>query len=379
MKNSTNKCKHHIVRNVMVGALLSASATTIFAGDTIKIAIVGPATGQLAQFGEMQSVGAKMAIEQLNKSGQFAGKTLVAVPYDDACDPKQAVAVANKVVNDGIKFVVGHVCSSSTQPASDIYEDEGVLMITAASTNPEITNRGYKLLFRTIGLDNAQAPIASKYILEHIKPKSIAIIHDKQQYGEGIASEVKRNLELQGQSVAMFEGINAGDKDYSAIISKIKRQNIDLVYFGGYHPELGLILRQSRERGVNAKFMSTEAAGNKELTAIAGSAAEGLSVTLPKAFDEDPANQSLVQAFKDAKADPSGIFVLPAYAAVQVLAKSISDAASTDVEKVAATIRGESFNTPIGTLQFDEKGDLKNFSFVVYDWHADGTKTLATQ
>jgi len=152
-----------------------------------------------------------------------------------------------------------------------------------------------------------------------------------------------------------------------------------LVYFGGYHPELGLILRQSRERGVNAKFMSTEAAGNKELTAIAGSAAEGLSVTLPKAFDEDPANQSLVQAFKDAKADPSGIFVLPAYAAVQVLAKSISDAASTDVEKVAATIRGESFNTPIGTLQFDEKGDLKNFSFVVYDWHADGTKTLATQ
>lgn len=379
MKNSTSKYKSHVLRSAVVAALLSVAASATFADESIKIAIVGPATGQLAQFGEMQSVGAKMAIEQINKSGLLSGKTLVGVPYDDACDPKQAVAVANKVVNDGIKFVVGHICSSSTQPASDIYEDEGVLMITAASTNPDITNRGYKLLFRTIGLDNTQAPIAAKYIVEHIKPKSIAIIHDKQQYGEGIASEVKRNLEQQGQSVDMFEGINAGDKDYSAIISKIKRQNIDLVYFGGYHPELGLILRQARERGLNAQFMSTEGSGNKELSATAGKATEGLLLTLPKAFDEDPQNQPLVQAFKDAKADPSGIFVLPAYSAVQVLADAIKDAGSTDVEKVAETIRSESFKTPIGTLQFDSKGDLKDFAFVVYNWHADGTRTLAKQ
>jgi branched-chain amino acid transport system substrate-binding protein len=377
MKNSTHKIKSNVLRSAIIAALFSAATSASYADEAIKIAIVGPSTGQLAQYGEMQSVGANMAIQQLNKSGELAGKTLVGVPYDDACDPKQAVAVANKVVNDGIKFVVGHVCSSSTQPASDIYEDEGILMITAASTNPEITNRGYKLLFRTIGLDNTQAPVAAQYIVDHVKPKSIAIIHDKQQYGEGIATEVKRNLEKQGQTVAMFEGINAGDKDYSAIISKLKRQNIDFVYFGGYHPELGLILRQSREKGFNAQFMSTEGVGNKELTAIAGKAAEGLLVTLPKAFDEDPRNQPLVQAFKDAKADPSGIFVLPAYAAVEVLAKSIKDSGSTDVQKVAETIRAESFDTPIGTLQFNEKGDLKNFGFVVYDWHSDGTKTLA--
>src|SRR5690606_20158653 len=139
--------------------------------DNIKIALAGPVTGAVAQYGEMQFIGAKMAIEQINKAGGVNGAQLEGVVYDDACDPKQAVAVANKIVNDGVKFVVGHLCSSSTQPASDIYEDEGVIMITPAATSPEITARGYKLIFRTIGLDSAQGPAAGNYIADHVKPK----------------------------------------------------------------------------------------------------------------------------------------------------------------------------------------------------------------
>lgn len=365
------------IRQALAIAVLGGTAGLAIASDTIKIALVGPVSGQVAQYGDMQFAGAKMAIEQINKAGGVRGKKLEGVVYDDACDPKQAVAVANKVVNDGIKFVVGHVCSSSTQPASDIYEDERVLMITAASTNPDITKRGHKLIFRTIGLDSMQAPVAANYIAEKAKAKSVAVLHDKQQYGEGIATAVKRALESKGVKIAMFEGINAGDKDYATIIEKLKQAGVDLVYYGGYHPELGLLLRQSAEKGLTVRFMGTEGAGNKGLSAIAGRATEGLVVTLPKAFDEDPKNQSLVAAFKAKNQDPSGVFVLPAYAAVQVIAEGIKRAGSEDPEKVAKELHTGSYDTAIGSLTFNKNGDLKDFSFVPYNWHQDGTKTLA--
>ena len=372
--STMNKATKHVSK-LFAAMALAGMASYSVAADTIKIAMAGPVTGAVAQYGDMQFIGAKMAIEQINKAGGVNGAQLEGVVYDDACDPKQAVAVANKIVNDGVQFVVGHLCSSSTQPASDIYEDEGILMITAASTSPEITARGYQLVFRTIGLDSLQGPTAGKYIAEQVKPKNIAVVHDKQQYGEGIATAVKQTVEAAGYKVALFEGVTAGDKDFSALIAKLKRQNVDFVYYGGYHPELGLILRQAKEQGLDAKFMGPEGVGNADISAIAGEASEGMLVTLPKAFDEDPKNAHLVEAFKAKKEDPSGPFVFPAYAAVQVIAEGIQKAGSTDTGKVAEAIRSTSFDTPTGTLAFDEKGDLKDFSFVVYQWHANGTKT----
>ena len=371
-----NKATKQISKLFAAMAMAGVASYSV-AADTIKIALAGPVTGAVAQYGEMQFIGAKMAIEQINKAGGVNGAMLEGVVYDDACDPKQAVAVANKIVNDEIKYVVGHLCSSSTQPASDIYEDEGIIMITPASTSPEITNRGYKLIFRTIGLDSLQGPTAGNFIADHVKPKNIAVIHDKQQYGEGIATAVKQTVESKGYKVAMFEGINAGDKDFSAMIAKLKQANIDFVYYGGYHPELGLLLRQSAEKGLKAKFMGPEGVGNKELSAIAGPASEGLLVTLPKSFDQDPKNQALVEAFKAKKEDPSGPFVFPAYAAVKVIADGIKIAGSTDTTKVAAALRANNFDTPTGSLSFDDKGDLKDFSFEVYDWHQDASKTEA--
>ena len=363
---------------ITAAALIGASGYSL-AADTIKIALAGPVTGPVAQYGDMQFIGAKMAIEQINKAGGVNGSQLEGVVFDDACDPKQAVAVANRIVNDGISYVVGHLCSSSTQPASDIYEDEGILMVTAASTSPEITERGYQLVFRTIGLDSLQGPTAGKYIVEQVKPKKVAVIHDKQQYGEGIATAVRDVLTEAGIEVPLFEGITAGDKDFSALIAKLRQAGVDFVYYGGYHPELGLILRQSSEQGLDVRFMGPEGVGNTDISAIAGEASEGLLVTLPKAFDEDPKNADLVEAFKAKNEDPSGPFVFPAYAAVQVIADGIKVAKSTDTEAVAAALRAESFDTPTGTLAFDEKGDLKDFNFVVYEWHSDASKTALTE
>jgi branched-chain amino acid transport system substrate-binding protein len=356
--------------------ILAGLACHSLAADSIKIGIAGPKTGPVAQYGDMQFSGARMAIEQINAKGGVDGKPLVAVEYDDACDPKQAVAVANKVVNDGVKFVVGHLCSSSTQPASDIYEDEGIIMITPAATSPELTARGYKMIFRTIGLDNAQGPAAARYIAS-LKPANVAVLHDKQQYGEGIASSVKEILGKEGVKVAMFEGINVGERDYSSILAKLKQANVDFVYFGGYHPEMGLLLRQAREKGLTARFMGPEGVGNDSISQIAKDASEGMLVTLPKAFDQDPANKALVEAFEAKKESSSGAFVLPTYSAVQVLADAIASTHSEDPEKVAEAIHAGTFKTPTGDLSFDEKGDLKDFKFVVYEWHYGKPKTAA--
>lgn len=363
---------------ITVITLASLSGLSL-AADSIKIALAGPVTGAVAQYGDMQFTGANMAIRRINAAGGVNGQLLEGVVFDDACDPKQAVAVANRIVNANIQFVVGHLCSSSTQPATDIYEDEGILMITPAATSPDLTSRGYQLIFRTIGLDSLQGPTAGKFIIEQIKPQKVAVIHDKQQYGEGIATAVRDVLVEAGVNVAIFDGISAGDKDFSALVARLRKADIDFVYYGGYHPELGLILRQAREHGLSAKFMGPEGVGNKDISAIAGNASEGLLVTLPRAFDEIPANAELVKAFKERKQDPRGPFVFPAYAAVQVIADGIRLAGSTDPEAVAKALRSNSFDTPTGQLSFDEKGDLQDFNFIVYQWHKDGTKTALSK
>lgn len=361
---------------LLLGATLIAGSASALAED-IKIAIAGPVTGDVAQYGDMQVIGAQMAVEQINKAGGISGAKLTAEVFDDACDPKQAVAVANKIVNDGYRYVVGHLCSSSSQPASDVYEDEEVLMITPASTSPDITQRGLNMVFRTIGLDSHQGPTAGRYIARSVKPKAVAIIHDKQQYGEGIATAVKSTLESEGVNVVMFEGISKGDKDFSALIAKMQKAGVDFVYYGGYHPELGLILRQSADKGLDARFMGPEGVGNADISAIAGEASEGLLVTLPPAFDQRPENQALVEAFKAKEQDASGAFVMTSYAAVQVIADAIKGSGSREPAALQEYLRENTFKTPMGEIGFDNRGDLKAFDFEIYTWHADGTKTTA--
>lgn len=210
-------------KTIIAGMIALAISHTAMADD-IKVAVVGAMSGPIAQWGDMEFNGARQAIKDINAKGGIKGDKLVGAEYDDACDPKQAVAVANKIVNDGIKYVIGHLCSSSTQPASDIYEDEGILMISPGATNPELTQRGYQHIMRTAGLDSSQGPTAAKYILETVKPQRIAIIHDKQQYGEGLARSVQDGLKAANANVVFFDGITAGEKDFSALIARLKKK-----------------------------------------------------------------------------------------------------------------------------------------------------------
>lgn len=362
-------------RALLAGCVALAMSHAALAKD-IKVAIVGAMSGPVAQYGDMQFAGATQAIEDINAKGGINGDKLVAVKYDDACDPKQAVAVANKVINDGIRYVIGHLCSSSTQPASDIYEDEGVLMITPAATAPDLTSRGYQLIMRTTGLDSDQGPTAAKYVLSEIKPQRIAIVHDKQQYGEGLARSVQDSLKKAGANIVMFEGITAGDKDFSTLVARLKKDTVDFVYFGGYYPEMGQIVRQARAAGLKTQFMGPEGVGNASLSNIAGAASEGMLVTLPKRYDQVPTNKPVVDALKAKKLDPTGPFVWTTYAALQSLATGMERSKSAEPEDIVKNLKeGAAVPTVMGNLSWDEKGDLKGFEFGVFKWHADGTST----
>ena len=364
----------------VIAALGVVAGLTFAAGahaQTIKIGVVGPTTGAVTQYGDMVREGVDTAIERINAAGGVNGKKLEAVVIDDGCEPKQGPVAANRVVNSKIGFVVGHVCSGATIAAADIYNNEGVVMVTPSATAPAVTDgKNYEFIFRTIGRDDQQGPAAAQFILEKLKPKKAAVLHDKQSYGQGIATAVKNDLEKGGVPVAIFEGVNAGDSDYSAVITKLKAQGVDFVYYGGYHPEMGLLLRQAAEQGVKAKWMGPEGTGNPDINAIAGDAVEGMLLTLPADFTQNAANADIVKAFEAKKRNASGAFQMTAYAATQVIADGIKGAGSDDPTKVAKYLHANSFDTPIGKVSWNKQGDLTNFKFDVFTWHKDGSKTV---
>lgn len=361
--------------SLATGFALAAGAAS---ADTIKIGVAGPTTGPVTQYGQMVREGVDTAIERINAAGGVDGKQLEAVTFDDGCEPKQGPMVANRVVNQKVGFVVGHVCSGATIAAADIYDNEGVIMVTPSATSPALTDgKNYQFILRTIGRDDQQGPAAAKYIIDSLKPKKVAVLHDKQSYGQGIATSVRDTLQKGNIDVAMFEGINAGDTDYSAVITKLRSAGVDFVYYGGYHPELGLLMRQAREQGLKSVFMGPEGAGNPDINAIAGDAAEGMLLTLPADFSQNPANAPIVKAFNDKKRNAAGAFQLTAYAATQVIAEGIQGAKSTDPETVLKFMRANTFDTPIGKVSWNKQGDLNAFEFQVFTWHKDGSKTPA--
>lgn len=360
-----------------LGLATGMMATTAAYADTIKFAIAGPFTGALTQYGDMVKQGVDTAVEQINADGGVLGKQIEIVQMDDACEPKQGPVVANRVINEGINYVIGHVCSGATIAATEIYDDEGVVMISPSATAPAVTEgKGYETIFRTIGRDDQQGPAAAKVIIEQIKPKKVAVLHDKQSYGQGIASSVKDELEKANVEVVLFEGINAGDSDYSAVITKLKGTGADFVYYGGYHPEMGLLLRQGAEQSLGIPFMGPEGAGNPDINAIAGEAVEGMLVTMPADFTTDKANANLVKAFEDKGRDAGGAFQMTAYSATQALVAALKGTGEDDPIAVAEYLHNNEVATPIGVISWTEQGDLNEFKFDVFEWHADGSKTV---
>jgi branched-chain amino acid transport system substrate-binding protein len=356
---------------IMAGVALSfaAALNASTAMADVTIATVGPITGSLAALGEQYKRGAEMAVADINAAGGINGEKLVLEIGDDACDPKQAVATANQMASKGVKFVAGHLCSGSSIPASKVYEEEGILQISPASTNPDFTDKGGWNVARVCGRDDAQGAVAAAFIAKTFAGKKVAVIDDKSAYGKGLADVTRNQLKAANFEVALSESYNPGEKDYTALVSKMKDAGVEAIYIGGYHPEEGIIARQMAEQGLKAQIISGDSMNNIEFWTIAGNAGEGLIFTFAPEPRNIPEAKALVEKFKAAGYDPEG-YTLYTYAAIQEYAAAATATKGFDNKKIAEWLRaGNPVNTVLGTIVMDAKGDIKDPKYVWYRFH----------
>ena len=358
-----------------------AMAGAAQAQDTIKMGMIGPITGPNAAFGAQLKNGVEQAVADINAAGGIMGKKITLSFSDDVSDPKQGVSVANKLSAEGVKYVIGPFNSGVTMPASEVYQENGILEITPSATNPKITERGMWNIFRTCGRDDQQGTVAGQYIVNKFKGKKVAIVHDKTTYGQGLADETKKAMAKGGMKEVLYEGVNIGEKDFSALVSKIKASGADLVYWGGLHTEGGLLVRQMRDQGVKTVLMGGDGITTDEFAAVGGPGVEGTLMTYGPDARKNPSAKAAVEKFRAKKFEPEA-YTLYSYAALEVLKQAAEAAKTLDPKKVAAQIKsGQKFKTVIGELSYDKKGDITRLDYVMYVWKkgADGKITYVEE
>ncbi len=369
--------KHWLTGLVLAAGLAYAGA----ASAQIKIGVAGPITGPNASFGAQLTQGVAQAAADFNKAGGINGQQITVEQGDDVSDPKQGVSVANKFVGDGVKMLVGHFNSGVTIPASEVYQDNGVLMITPSATNPKITERGLWNVFRTCGRDDQQGKLWAELALGKLKDKKIAIVHDKTTYGQGLADAAKGFMNAGGKKEVLYEGVNAGEKDYSAIVSKIKASGAEYLMWGGLHTEGGLIIRQMRDQGMNTIMISGDGITDNEFASIGGPGVEGTLMSFGPEPRNNPAAKEIVAEFKAKGFEPEG-YTLYSYAAMQIMKEAAEATKSLDPKKLAEYMHsGKPFKTVIGDISYDKKGDRTNVDYVWYVWEKgpDGKITFKQQ
>jgi branched-chain amino acid transport system substrate-binding protein len=335
------------VKSLLLLAVAAAAIGLTPARAEVAIAMAGPMTGAYAC--------------------GLLGQPVRVIIGDDACDAAQAVAVANKLAYDGAVFVAGHYCSHTSIAAARIYEQNGILMISPASTNPKLTDEGGENVFRVAGRDDLQGEIAGDYLADQWGGRAIAILHDGTTYGKGLADEAKKQLNARGTTEALYEAFTPGQADYSSLISRMQAADIEVFYIGGYSAEAALIVRQARTRGYQAQLVSGDGIVTEDFWLIAGSAGEGTLMTFFPDARGNPEAASAVDAFRARGYEPEG-YTLHAYAAVQVWAQAVEKAGTLELDAVIEALRGGRFDTVLGALDFDQKGDVTTPSFVWYVW-----------
>jgi len=344
---------------------LSVALADIAAAQ-VRLGVGGPMTGGVAAFGAQLRQGVEQAVSDINAKGGILGQQIQLFVGDDRADPREGVSVANKFVADGVKFVVGHFNSGVTMPASDVYQENGILEITPAATNPKVTERGMWNIFRVCGRDDQQGGLAGALIAQRFKGKRVAIVHDKTTYGQGLADETRRAMAKGGLKDVMYEGVSKDDRDFTALISKIRQARADLVFWGGLHDAGGLIVRQMRAQGIKAPLMGGDGITDDEFAAIAGPGAEGTLMTFSPDPRTNPANKAIIELFRSQRMFEPQAYTLYSYASVQIIKQAAEKANSLDPKKVAEVMRsGMVFNTVLGDLKFDSKGDISNDGYVV--------------
>ena len=341
----------------------------------IKVGIAGPLSGNNLQHGEQQEVGAQKAIVHLNNKGGLLGHKIVAISVDDACEPRQAKAAARQLVREGVVFVVGHVCSACSLAVSKNYENAGIIMISPASTNPKVTDEGGPNVFRTIGRDDQQGKIAGDYLAENHSNSRIAIIHDGQAYGLGLAEFTKRQLNKRGVTEVMFDSYSPDQKDYKLLVDKLVNKKTDVLYVGGYLDDIGIIVRQAKKELPKLRLISGDALVDVEFLFIAGEAGVGTYFTFGPDMRLKPEAENVVAAIREEDAyEPEG-YTLYAYGAVQAWVQAVEQAGSLKPKAVIKALRAGSFDTVLGKIGFDEKGDVTGIDTFI--WYVFGKENYS--
>jgi len=334
----------------------------------IVIGVAGPMTGDQSKLGGDIERGARLAVDEWNARGGISGKKIRLEVGDDQHDPKQAVSVANKMVNTGIVGMVGHFNSSASIPASSVYHGAGIPMITPASTNPRLTDQGFWNVFRVCGRDDQQGKVGADFVGQKLKIKRVAILHDKTTYGQGLAEEFRKSLasyQGEGVSVVSFDGITQGDRDFRGILTSLKGKTPEVLFFGGVFPEGGLVAKQAKEVGLAVPLMSGDGVIDPKFIEIAGAAAEGSYLTFTADPEKIPQAKGFLDKFKAKYGNELAPYAIYAYDAANILLTALSQA-GTDGKKVAEQIRNIQYDGALGHIEFDQKGDVKKSPYIVW-------------
>lgn len=351
-----------------VGLALAIPTVATAADDTIKLGVAGAHSGDLASYGLPTVNAAKLVVADFNARGGINGKKVELLVEDDVCKPEVATNSATKLVSSGVDVVLGHICSGATKAALPIYKNAGVAVMSPSATNPELTQSGdYPNFFRTIASDDAQARTQVEFALGVRNLKKIAVVHDKGDYGKGLAEFAKQFIENSGKAeVVLFEGVTPGAVDYSAVVQKIKRSGADGVIYGGYHPEASKIVTQMRKKRIRIDFISGDGVKDDTFIKVAGKNAEGVYATGAKDNSTNPAYTAAIEAHKKAYGEDPGAFYDSAHAGAVALLSAIEKAGSTDLAAVTKALQENDVTTAVGKIHFDKNGDAVGVGFAVY-------------
>jgi branched-chain amino acid transport system substrate-binding protein len=348
-------------RFIAVAIAILAVAVVYPAQAEVLIGVVGPMTGKVAVGGEQIQRGTELAVADINAAGGVLGEKVRVITADDFCDPAQAVIAARKLASEGVVGVFGSYCSGATIAESEVFEKAGILQITPAASNPMITELGRANVFRVISRDDADGIVAGNYLADHWSDKKIAILHDDTTFGKGLADLTRKQLHQRGVKEAIYQAYAPGNNDYSAEIAALQAANIDVLYVGGYHTEVALIARAARDRGYSVQLVSGNDMATEEVDLIAGPAAEGILFTYVADPRRNPEAAPVVERFQAEYFEPEG-YTLFSYGAVQAWAQAVEKAGSLKLKAVIASLRNNQFDTVLGRIDLDEKGDLTSQS-----------------
>ena len=338
----------------------------------LVIGVAGPMSGQFAFIGDQMKRGAQQAIDDVNAKGGVLGKKLKLAASDDGCDAQKASTIANQFVQQKAVLVIGHFCSAASLAASSAYAQAGILQITPASIDPKLTEeataKGWTNVFNIAGRADAQGAVAGDYLASKFKGKKVAVIDDGSPYGKGLAEEVRKAMNKKGLKEALTEQVAQGDKDFGALVGKLKQGNVGAVYFGGYQAEAALLVRQAQDQGLKAQFVAGDALVTDEFWKGSGPAGEGVLMTFRPDPRDLPSAKDVVDEFKKGDYDPAG-YTLFAYAALQVFADAAAQAKVLKLADLSKALHSRKYATVVGSIAFDKKGDVVNPDYVLYVWH----------